>query len=106
MHESITRSFAVLPDLPGLFGLIAFVTLVIFDGGKALMDGDTFWHIKAGSTMLDQGRLLSQDIFSHTANGIPWTAHEWLTEVIMAALHRFGGLQGVALFFFIAALSF
>lgn len=105
--KSFPRPLAVLPDFPGLFGLIVFVSLFIFDGGKALMDGDTFWHVKAGMTMLDQGSLLSQDIFSHTASGIPWTAHEWLAEVIMAALHRFAGLQGVSLFFFLlAALSF
>ena len=57
--------------------------------------------------MLDKGSLLTQDIFSHTAKGISWTAHEWLAEVIMAGLHRWAGLQGVVLFYFlIAALSF
>jgi hypothetical protein len=101
------RSLPLLPDIPGLYGFIVFVTLFIFDGGKALLDGDTFWHIKAGMTMLEQGSLLTQDIFSHTARGISWTAHEWLAEIIMAGLHRWAGLQGVALFYFlIAALSF
>lgn len=101
------RSLPLLPDIPSLYGFIVFVTLFIFDGGKALLDGDTFWHIKAGMTMLDRGSILTQDIFSHTAKGIPWTAHEWLAEVIMAGLHRWAGLQGVALFYFlIAALSF
>ncbi len=101
------RPLPILPDIPGLYGFIVFVTLFIFYGGKALLDGDTFWHVKAGMTMLDQGSLLTHDIFSHTASGAPWTAHEWLAEVIMAILHRFGGLQGVALFYFlIAALSF
>ncbi len=101
------RTLPVLPDISGLYCFIIFVTLFFFDGGKALMDGDTFWHIQAGTTMLDQGSLLTHDIFSHTASGIPWTAHEWLAEVIMAGLHRWAGLQGVALFYFlIAALSF
>lgn len=100
-------SLRILPDIPGLYGFIVFVTLFIFDGGKALLDGDTFWHIKAGMTMLDKGSLLTQDIFSHTAKGISWTAHEWLAEVIMAGLHHWAGLQGVVLFYFlIAALSF
>jgi len=101
------RSLPILPDIPSLYVFIIFVTLFIFDGGKVLLDGDTFWHIKAGMTMLDQGSLLTQDIFSHTVSGISWTAHEWLAEVIMAGLHRMAGLQGVALFYFmIAALSF
>lgn len=101
------RSLPILPDIPGLYAFIIFATLLIFDGGKSLMDGDTFWHVKAGLTMLDQGSLLTHDIFSHTANGVPWTAHEWLAEIIMAGLHRLAGLQGVTLFyFFITAISF
>lgn len=102
-----SSSLAILPDIPGLYGFVVFVTLFIFDGGKALLDGDTFWHIKAGLTMLDQGSLLTSDIFSHTAGGTPWTAHEWLAEIVMAGLHRLAGLQGVALFYFlVAAFSF
>ena len=105
--KACLRTLPVLPDIPGLFCLVVFVVLCIFDGGKTLLDGDTFWHVKAGLTMLDQGSLLNSDIFSHTAYGIPWTAHEWLAEVIMAILHRFAGIQGVALFyFFLAAISF
>jgi hypothetical protein len=101
------RNLCILPDLPGLFGFIAFTTFCLFSGGKSLQDGDTFWHIKAGQAMIDQRSLLTQDIFSHTANGTPWTAHEWLAEIIMAGMHRLAGIQGVALFyFFIAALSF
>ncbi len=98
---------ALLPDLPGLLFFIVFPALVFFDGGKVLIDGDTFWHVKAGLYMVEKGALLSRDIFSHTAFGTAWTAHEWLSEVVMALVHRFAGLQGVAVFFlFIAALSF
>lgn len=98
---------ALLPDLPGLFFIIVFLALILFDAGKALIDGDTFWHIKAGLYILEKGALLSRDIFSHTAYGTTWTAHEWLAELVMALVHQFAGLQGVVVFyFFIAALSF
>jgi hypothetical protein len=57
--------------------------------------------------MLESHRLLSRDIFSHTAFGRPWIAHEWLAEVIMAGLHQLAGLPGVILFFFfLAALTY
>lgn len=98
-----SSSTAILPDLPGLFGFIIFAILLIFGCSKTMLGGDTFWHIQAGVTMIDQGHLLTKDIFSHTANGIPWTAHEWLSEVIMAGLHHLAGLQGVALFYFMMA---
>jgi len=98
---------AFLPDIPGLFFLITFSGLVFFNKGRVLNDGDTFWHIKAGLTMLEQGSLLTKDIFSHTAYGMPWTAHEWLAEIFMASIYRLTDLQGVAIFyFFIASLSF
>jgi hypothetical protein len=104
------RSFgksAILPDIAGLYCFITFALLVMFDGGKALGDGDTLWHIAAGKQMLARGAILTQDIFSHTAFGKPWTAHEWLSEIIMAWVHQHAGLSGTVIFFFlIAALSF
>lgn len=98
---------AILPDIAGLYGFIVFCLLVIFDSGKALIDGDTLWHITAGKRMLASGTILTRDVFSHTADGKPWTAHEWLSEIVMAWSHQHAGLIGTALFFFaIAALSF
>lgn len=96
-----------LPDIAGLYGFITFALLIIFDNGKSLIDGDTFWHIAAGKHMLESGAILTQDIFSHTAFGKAWTAHEWLSEIIMAWIHQYTGITGTAIFFFlIAALSF
>lgn len=60
---------------------------------------DTLWHIKAGSIMLAQGGLITHDIFSHTAEGQPWMAHEWLAEVVMALCHQVAGIAGVVIFF-------
>jgi hypothetical protein len=98
---------AFLPDIAGLYSLITFVILILFDGGKALVDGDTLWHIAAGQHMLKSKTILTHDIFSHTAFGKSWLAHEWLSEVIMAWFHGHAGLIGTAVFFFlIAALSF
>lgn len=97
----MSRSIKILPDIAGLFCLSLFVGLVLTAGKKALGDADTLWHIKSGSIMLERGALLTQDIFSHTAYGKPWTAHEWLAEIIMAALHKIGGLPAVVIFFFL-----
>lgn len=89
-----------LPDPAGLWGLTTFISLTYFAGSKALKDGDTLWHIKMGQVMLERGELLTRDIFSHTAYGQPWHAHEWLSEIIMAALYDWAGLAGVAIFYF------
>ena len=49
--------------------------------------------------MLDSGRVLTADPFSHTNAGKPWTMHEWLAEVIMALAFRAGGWSGLLLLF-------
>ena len=57
--------------------------------------------------MLEEQRLIDSDVFSHTAYGTPWTAHEWLSEIIMASIHKLAGLEGVLCFFLlIISLSF
>lgn len=96
-----------LPDIAGLYCLIIFAILAFFGGEKMLGDHDTLMHIKAGRIMIEQGELLTRDIFSHTAPGAPWTAHEWLAEILMGGLHQLAGLPGVVLFYcLLAALSF
>lgn len=101
------RPASLLPDIGGLFALVSFILLCLFSGGRSLNDGDTFWHIAAGQRMLLDGAILTRDVFSHTASGKPWTAHEWLSEIIMATIHGFSGASGVVVFFFLlATLSF
>ena len=101
------RPALLLPDIGGLFALTTFIVLCLFSDGRALNDGDTFWHIAAGQRMLASKSILTEDIFSHTAFGKPWTAHEWLAEIIMAWVHGVSGLPGICIFFFfIATFSF
>ena len=51
---------------------------------------DVFWHLKAGASMLDTGRILDTNTFSFTAPQTPWIAHEWLAEVLFAWVFRQG----------------
>jgi hypothetical protein len=97
------KSMRILPDIAGVYCFVHFTSLVVLGGKHALRAGDTFWHIKAGITMLERHSILTHDIFSHTAYGKPWIAHEWLAELIMAALHQIAGLPGVVLIFFLIA---
>ncbi len=60
-----------------------------------LNDSDTGWHIRTGDYILSTGKVPTTDLYSHTMEGKPWFAWEWLAEVIMALLHRVAGLNGV-----------
>jgi hypothetical protein len=72
-----------------------------------LGDADTGYHIRAGEWILDHLSIPRLDMFSFHSPPIPWTAHEWLSEVIMALIHQVSGLTGIVVFFtFLLALTF
>jgi hypothetical protein len=77
--------------------LLLYISIV--QGGKLLSDCDTGYHIRAGEYILNTFSVPHFDIFSFHTPEIPWTAHEWLSEVIMAIIHHYAGLTGVAVFF-------
>ena len=62
-------------------------------------DGDTYWHLAAGEWIIRHRSVPDVDVFSHTRAGAPWVAHEWLSEVIMAAAFLAGGWSGLAVLF-------
>lgn len=64
---------------------------------RASVDADTFWHLRAGQWMLDHGRVIRFDVFSHSAAGRPWIDHSWLSQIGMALVHRALGFAGLAL---------
>ena len=73
--------------------------MLLLAGQRLLNDGDTGYHIRAGEYIIDTFSIPRQDPFSHISPALPWTAHEWLSEVIMAGIHHMFGLTGVAVFF-------
>jgi hypothetical protein len=90
---------------------IIFISLFLylsFSAGKGLLnDGDTGYHIRAGEYILNTFSIPKEDIFSFHTPTLPWTAHEWLSEVIMAMTHRTFGLTGIVIFFsFIISLVY
>jgi hypothetical protein len=73
-----------------LFTLAAFSPHV-------LGDGDTWSHLATGEWIIAHGGAPHVDPFSHSMAGEPWTAHEWLSEVLLSLAFRLGGWSGVIL---------
>lgn len=63
----------------------------LYQGKELLLDGDTYWHVTTGQWILRHGTVPAADPYSHTMPGVAWTAHEWLSEVVLAAAHDLGG---------------
>ncbi len=89
-----------LPSIGQFLFLVVFLVLTFSPAGKNMLaDADTGYHIRAGDYILETRTVPKHDIFSYHSPSLPWTAHEWLSEVVMAVLHRISGLTGVVIFF-------
>jgi hypothetical protein len=97
----------LLPSVAEILFLALFLFLSFSQGRGLLKDADTGYHIRAGDYIMQTHSIPRHDIFSYITPPIPWTAHEWLSEVIMSLLHRLSGLTGVVVFFaFVIALVY
>src|SRR5215213_1704872 len=63
------------------------------------IDPDLWWHLKAGQQIIDTRSIPHTDDYSFTKQGSEWVAHEWLSEVIMAAIYQVSGLTGLVTIF-------
>jgi hypothetical protein len=55
-----------------------------------LIDGDVFWHIRAGETVLDTGMVPKVDTWSIVGAGKPWISQDWLSNVLLGLGYRLG----------------
>jgi hypothetical protein len=70
---------------------------------RVLGDGDTWSHLATGEWIIAHGGVPRADPFSHSMLGAPWTAHEWLSELLMTLAFGLGGWSGVVLLTGVAA---
>ncbi len=74
-------------------GLMLLVLLVGFT--RPLGSYDTGLHLRLGEEILSTLTVTDVDFHSFTANGKPYAAHEWLSECLMALVHRAFGVPGL-----------
>jgi len=89
-----TKIFWFLPSIAEVI-FIVILAFILSGKGNLLGDADTGYHIRAGEYIIDNLNVPSHDLFSHITPPLEWTAHEWLSEVILALIHRASGLTGV-----------
>ena len=67
---------------------VAFFALVAFPRSAIpLIDGDVWWHIRAGAEVLSSGRIPDVDSWSIVSSGMPWTSQDWLSNVLLALVY-------------------
>lgn len=73
------------------------VLLVFIMAARTPLDGDMWWHLRAGQETIAQRAPLLEDTFSFTRTGQPWVNHSWLSQVGMASLFAWLGYYGLTL---------
>jgi hypothetical protein len=79
----------------GLAAISLFLFTLAAFSPQVLGDGDTWSHVATGEWILAHGSVPHAAPFSHSMASAPWTAHEWLSEVLLALAFRFGGWSGL-----------
>lgn len=89
-----SRTYWFLPSIPDVIFII-ILAIIISGEGNLLGDADTGYHIRAGEYIIENLNVPDHDIFSFISPPIEWTAHEWLSEVVFALIHKVSGLTGI-----------
>ncbi len=69
-------------------------TAVIFGlacGAFEITNTSIGWHLASGRWMIEHREVLDHDVFSFTSGGAEWVDHEWLFQLLAAALFDRGG---------------
>jgi hypothetical protein len=93
LMEALKWAFS-FPAMLGAF----LVGRVFYEGRGFVVDPDVWWHIKVGQDILRTHLFPTTDPYSFTAAGTPWIAYEWLGEIVLALVHRSGGVVGMGIF--------
>ncbi|MBR2301760.1 MAG: hypothetical protein IKA41_07415 [Bacteroidaceae bacterium] len=91
--KKISKSFLLL-----IFSVVLLITVFKFSAG--VNGNDFWWHQKAGEWIVEHGEVPDKDIFSWYGmeQDYEWTAHEWLSEVILYKIYDTAGEAGIFLF--------
>lgn len=81
-----------------ILGAVAAAFFVILTVVRGPVDADYWWHLATGRLILESGSVPAVDPFSFAYDG-PWVAHEWLGEVVIAALVDTVGFPATAALF-------
>jgi hypothetical protein len=67
-----------------------FLSCLLYRLREFRVDPDLWWHIKVGQDIIQTGHWPTNDPYSFTVHGTPWIAYEWLGDVAIGFVARFG----------------
>ncbi len=92
------------PEGTAAFAILLIVASALHFLGGNVADPDLWGHLRYGEMILEGHGLPREDVFSYTAPGAAFYDHEWLSDLVFAALFALAGSAGlVALKLFVGA---
>lgn len=82
-----------------------FAAAVLPRASWPLIDGDVWWHIRAGEAVLATGAVPHVDTWSIVGAGRPWVSQDWLANVLLAVGNGAGPWGQTALSLLFGAFS-
>ncbi|MBR3762096.1 MAG: hypothetical protein IKK59_05080 [Lachnospiraceae bacterium] len=84
---------------------VAVISVLLYGFSDGIQGNDFWWHVKVGEWIVQNREIPVKDIFSWYGieHGIPWTAHEWLSEVIFYLIYHNFHEFGIFIFAFLSA---
>lgn len=80
------------------FFLLTWLVVLGLFRERGFYDPGSLWHVRVGDRILDHGFMWT-DPFTFTHEGRTWIPQQWGAEVLMAQIHRTGGLDALLLAF-------
>lgn len=74
------------PSLANVAVAALFALVVIPRAAIPLIDGDVWWHVRAGADVLETLAVARTDTWTIVGAGMPWTSQDWLSNVLLAWL--------------------
>lgn len=87
-YRKLNQAFALLA-----FGV--FLGLVAFAATLEIKDLDLWFHIRSGNYIVHHRAVPVVDVFSCSAEGLSWSNHEWLFQVIVYGVKRLWGMNAL-----------
>lgn len=105
MHISEKKKIDWTKYVPIVLIVELVIVALLFCYKDGINGNDFWWHIKVGEWILENGKVPTQGIFSWYGmqENIPWTAHEWLSEILYYLMYQNWGSVGIFCFSFVAA---
>jgi hypothetical protein len=79
-------------SFPAVLGTLLVARVFYYVRLNFFVDPDFWWHIKVGRDIWQTQYWPSTDLYSYTAYGTPWIAHEWFGEIMLSGVASLGGV--------------